>query len=53
MRDLQNEKRDLPHSSCSEVEGVGTVVISLQNIAKKIGRHSKFLDNIEILKQFL
>ncbi len=39
MRDLQNEKRDhphLPHSPASEVQGVKIVVISFQNIAKKL-----------------
>ncbi len=33
--DLQNGKRDHPHSPLSKVEVVGIVVISFRNIAKK------------------
>ncbi len=36
IRDLQNEKRNHPHSLASEVESVRIVIISFRNITKNI-----------------
>ncbi len=53
MRDLQNKKRDLPHSLPFEVEGVRIVVISFRNIVKNQRTDEKIVTIVKFIVQFI